>query len=36
MKSFKCSNCGSTKYTQVKEDKYICAYCETEFEFLSA
>lgn len=36
MKSFKCSNCGSTKYTQVKEDKYICAYCDSEFEFISA
>ena len=36
MKSFKCSNCGSNKYTQIKEDKYVCAYCETEFEIVSA
>ncbi len=36
MKSFKCANCGSTKYVQIQEDKYKCAYCEAEFEFLSA
>lgn len=36
MKGFKCSNCGSSKYVQIKEDKYKCAYCDAEFEILSA
>ena len=36
MKEFKCKNCGSSKYIQIKEDKYKCFYCDSEFDIVSA
>lgn len=32
MKQFKCESCGSTKYTQTREDKFKCNYCGAEFD----